>query len=152
MSKSSWDTRWSMILAVVAEWSEDTSSKYGAVIVDGRQRLLSTGFNGIPQGIKLEAKHHQRPDKHYYFIHAEVNAILNSSTPVVGCTMYVLKPPCAACAGIIINSGIKAVKFLRHHELDNKVQDPTNWRVGIEDAHIMLGEAGVRLVQIGVDG
>ena len=139
-------------MAVVSEWSEDTTSKYGAVIVDNRNRLRSTGFNGIPEGIKLEPRYHQRPDKYHYFIHAEVNAILNTSVPVVGCTMYVLKPPCAACTGVIINSGIKCVKFLKFHELNDKVVDPTNWRAGIEDAEKMLGEAGVRLVQMGVDG
>jgi len=151
MSKTSWDTRWSMILAVVSEWSEDTSSKYGAVIVDKRQRLCSTGFNGIPQGIRLEPHYHNRPDKYNYFVHAEINAILNSHLPVTGCTIYLLKPPCAQCAGAIINSGITTVKYLKRHDTDELVsgQDPTNWRVSVEDAESMLHEADVRMTQIG---
>ncbi len=153
MSKRTWDTRWSKVLAVVSEWSEDTSSKYGAVIVDKRQRLVSTGFNGIPQGIKFEAHYHNRPDKYNYFIHAEVNAVLNSHIPVAGCTIYLLKPPCAQCAGVIINSGITQVKFLRQHDMSEIIegQDPTNWRTSLEDAESMIHEAGIRMVQVGID-
>jgi dCMP deaminase len=148
---SNWDTRWSKILAVVAEWSEDTSSKYGAIIVDKRQCLRSTGFNGIPRGIKLEPHYHNRPDKYNYFVHAEVNSILNSPLSVAGCTMYLLKPPCAQCAGAIINSGITAVKYLKHHNLNEDFGKHMldTWRASIEDAESMLHEASVKLIHIG---
>jgi len=148
---NTWDTRWSKILAVVSEWSEDTSSKYGAVIVDKRQRLLSTGFNGIPSGIRFESRYHNRPDKYNYFVHAEINAILNAPLSVTGCTMYLLKPPCAQCAGAIINSGVTAVKFLKFHELnDAHVLNLDNWRMSIEDAQAMLAEASVKMIQVGM--
>ncbi len=139
-----------MILAVVSEWSEDTSSKYGAVIVDERQCIKSTGFNGLPRGIKLEPNYHCRPDKYNYFVHAEANAIFNAPLSVAGCTIYLLKPPCAQCAGAIINSGITTVKYLKHHSL-NEIEnvDATNWRVSISDAQAMLLEAGVKLVHMG---
>jgi dCMP deaminase len=152
VSKRNWDTRWSKILAVVSEWSEDTSSKYAAVIVDGRQRLRSTGFNGIPEGIKLEPSYHNRPDKYNYFVHAEINAILNSPLSVAGCTMYILKSPCAQCAGAIINSGITTIKYLKHHDLNERqALEIDNWRMSIEDAEAMIHEAGIRMVQVGVD-
>lgn len=145
-----WDTRWSKILAVVSEWSEDNSSKYGAVIVDKRQCLRSTGFNGIPRGIKLESVYHNRPDKYNYFIHAEINAILNSPLSVAGCTMYLLKPPCAQCAGAIINSGITVVKYLKYHDLSSIEElNIDNWRNSIETAQSMLVEASVKLILIG---
>jgi dCMP deaminase len=147
---SQWDTRWSKILAVVANWSEDTSSKYGAVIVDKRQCLVSTGFNGLPRGIKPDPAYHARPDKYNYFIHAEVNAILNAHIPVVGCTMYLLKTPCAPCAGAIINSGITGVKYLKHHsEKDLHGDLHGTWRMSIEDAQSMLSEASVKMIHVG---
>lgn len=150
MPKQNWDARWSKILAVVSEWSEDKSSKYGAVIIDKRQCLRSTGFNGIPRGIKLEEVYHNRPDKYNYFIHAEINAILNSPLSVAGCTMYLLKPPCAPCAGAIINSGITAVKYLRYHDLNDIVTpDLNSWRNSIETAQAMLREANVKMILLG---
>lgn len=150
MSRSSWDTRWSKILAVVSEWSEDNSSKYGAVIVDDRQCIRSTGFNGIPRGIKLEPHYHNRPDKYNYFVHAEINAILNSPLSVAGCTMYLLKSPCAQCAGAVINASISTVKFLKHHDLNERAAlEIDNWRMSLEDAEAMLHEAGVKLIHIG---
>jgi deoxycytidylate deaminase len=66
--------------------------------------------------------------------------------------MYVLKPPCAQCAGAIINSGITAIKYLKHHDLNERAAlEIDNWRMSIEDAEAMIHEAGVRMVQVGVD-
>ena len=149
---SNWDTRWSKILVVVSEWSEDRSSKYGALIIDKRQRLLSTGFNGIPEGIRLDPAYHNRPDKYNYFIHAEINAILNAPLSPAGCTMYLLKLPCAQCAGAIINSGIVRIKYLKNHDMSEAMQvdvGPATWRMSLEDAQGMLSEANVGMIHLG---
>jgi deoxycytidylate deaminase len=66
--------------------------------------------------------------------------------------MYLLKSPCAQCAGAIINAGIKEIKYLKHHDLNERqALELDNWRMSIEDAEAMIHEAGVRMVQVGVD-
>ena len=73
-------------------------------------------------------------------VHAELNAILNSSRPVEGCTIYVSLFPCNECAKAIIQSGIKAV----YYESD-KYADSDN----VIASKKMLLNAGVTLKQLG---
>ena len=44
-------------------------------------------------------------------MHAELNAILNSTKDLRGCTIYVSLFPCNECAKAIIQSGIKTVIY-----------------------------------------
>ena len=45
-------------------------------------------------------------------MHAEPNAILNSTCPLDDCTIYVTLFPCHECAKLIIQSGIKEIVFM----------------------------------------
>ena len=45
-------------------------------------------------------------------MHAEVNAILNSSARLDGATLYVSLFPCHECAKVIIQSGIKHIVYM----------------------------------------
>ena len=78
--------------------------------------------------------------KYAFVVHAELNAILNSSRPVEGCTIYVSLFPCNECAKAIIQSGIKAV----YYESD-KYADSDN----VIASKKMLLNAGVTLKQLG---
>ena len=40
-----WHKRFFDLAYLVASWSKDPSSKIGAVIVDSRNRVISTGYN-----------------------------------------------------------------------------------------------------------
>ena len=59
-----WDEYFTSILLAVTEKSQDRSSKYGAVIVDDDNRILSTGYNGLPRGIPYKEEYHNRPGKY----------------------------------------------------------------------------------------
>jgi dCMP deaminase len=50
-----------------------------------------------------------RETKYSRTIHAEVNAVLNSSGSLEGMTAYVTHPPCTNCALVLIQSGISRV-------------------------------------------
>ncbi|MDY0011050.1 MAG: deaminase, partial [Candidatus Izemoplasmatales bacterium] len=52
--------------------------------------------------------------KYAYVVHAEPNAILNSSVDLAGSRIYVTLYPCNECAKLIIQSGIKEVIYLEH--------------------------------------
>jgi dCMP deaminase len=120
MKHSDWDRRWLDLCDLVAGWSKDRSSKFGCVIVNDRQSVLSLGWNGFPRGIDDEVEsRHERPEKYLWTEHAERNAIYNAAgmgVVLAGATAYVDGVPCSDCARAIIQSGIRRVvmtdKFL----------------------------------------
>jgi dCMP deaminase len=94
--------------------SKDESTQIGAVIVGIDNEILSTGYNSFPRGMndsKIERQ--ERPEKYFWMIHAEANSIVNAArtgTSIKNSKIYLTCGiPCADCAKLIINSGIKIV-------------------------------------------
>lgn len=105
-----WDNYFMDMAELVAEKSKDPSTKVGAVIVDERNIVSGMGYNGFPRGVNDDPERYEhRPTKYKMVVHAELNAILNSTRQLVGHTLYVTHPPCHECAKAIIQSGIKRV-------------------------------------------
>lgn len=136
-----WDERFLGLARAVSHWSKDPSTKVGAVIVRPDRTLVSLGYNGFPRGTE---DYHQllndRETKLRRTVHAEVNAILTASEKLNGCTLYVTPlHPCATCAGIIIQSGIKRVvaKFAKSPKPE--------WAEDFKAAARMFKEAGVEV-------
>lgn len=142
-----WDEYFMSIARVVSSRSTDPSSKYGAVIVSRKHHVLSTGYNGLPTGVHQDLAYHSRPDKYFYWVHAEQNAIFQAAlngVRVEGATMYVLRPPCADCAKAIIQSGIIHVKYEEEHPpFDPEKFDYDNWRMGIEASAELFQKASI---------
>jgi len=94
--------------------SKDNNTQIGAVIVGRDNEILSTGYNSFPRGINdLRTERQERPEKYYWFEHAERNAIYNAARIGVSLkdsTMYLTCDMCCTdCTRGIINSGIKKV-------------------------------------------
>ena len=94
--------------------SKDQSTQIGAVIVGEDNEVLSTGYNSFPRGLDDSKQERQeRPEKYFWFEHAERNAIYNAArvgTPLKNSTIYLTSGlPCMDCARGIVNSGIKRV-------------------------------------------
>ncbi|WAR00078.1 DCTD-like protein, partial [Mya arenaria] len=90
----------------------------GACIVNEDKRIVSTGYNGMPNGCPDKDLPWGKGDpdilnnKKLYVCHAELNAVLNkNSTDVKNCTIYVSLFPCNECAKVIIQSGIKKIMY-----------------------------------------
>lgn len=95
----------------------------GAVIVK-EQRILSTGYNGVPTGIrhceevgcirnKLNIPSGERHEL-CRGLHAEQNAIVNAANfgvSLKGATLYCTTQPCLICTKMIINAGIKRIVY-----------------------------------------
>lgn len=118
-----WDKRFIGLTQYVAEWSEDTSRKVGAVIVGPENEIRSTGFNGFPRKVKNLPERNSREggEKYYWFEHAERNAIYNAARNGVnleGSRVYVNLFPCADCARGIIQAGITKVVAPKPPEID----------------------------------
>jgi dCMP deaminase len=109
-----WTSRFMDIARQVAGWSKDPHTGVGAVVVSEGGTILSTGFNGLPRGVRDHAERMTRDqgEKYLWMAHAEENAITNAAREGVrltGSTMFVTHQPCARCAGMIVNAGISCV-------------------------------------------
>jgi len=98
--------------------SKDIRTQIGAVIVGHDHEILSTGYNSYPRGINdLRNERQERPEKYYWFEHAERNAIYNAARIGVSLkdsTMYLTCGMCCTdCTRGIINAGIKKVYLER---------------------------------------
>lgn len=130
----------------VSGWSKDPSTRVGAVITDGRHRVLGLGYNGFPRGVRDEAARLvDREQKYPLTVHAELNAILNCSRrDLAGCTLYTIpRPPCPGCAAAIVQAGVQRVVCL----LPEPPANATVYHDWHPAARTALSEGGVELVQ-----
>lgn len=129
------DQMFSQICSVVAQRSTCLRSQVGALIVR-EGRIVSMGYNGPVSGMPACSK----PDDLQQVLiiagalepsgtecmgpactrslHAETNAIAfaaRAGVSVEGCTMYCSMSPCINCAKVIVNSGIKELKYLEEY-------------------------------------
>ena len=130
----------------VKEKSKDQSTKVGAVIVGQHNEILSTGYNSFPRGLDDNKQERQvRPEKYFWFEHAERNAIYNAARigiPIDGSTIYLTTSlPCSDCARGIINSGIKKVFCKKRRTLNNDEK----WEESEKKSLQMFIECGVEI-------
>ena len=124
--------------------SKDIRTQIGAVIVGSDNEIVSTGYNSFPRGINDSVDERQeRPEKYYWFEHAERNAIYNAARIGVStkdCTMYLTCGiPCADCCRGIINAGISKIVL----EGDGHGAVGTKWDESAKRSLQMFDEAGV---------
>ena len=98
----------------IAKFSKDQSTQVGAVVIGPTQEVRSMGYNGAPRGCKADEdiRGATRPEKYFWFSHAELNAITNAArvgTPLAGSTIVVTHFPCMDCARAIVQAGIVRV-------------------------------------------
>ncbi len=103
-----------MSLALVASLkSKDQSTQVGAVIIDNKSRkIVSSGYNGFPRYLDDNRIPQTRPEKYFYVVHAELNAILHAQRDLTDCTMYVTVFPCSECMKAVIQTGLKNIVYL----------------------------------------
>lgn len=146
-SRPDWDEYFLEIARIVAKRSTCLRRKVGALIVKDR-RILATGYNGTPSGIKhcieqgcLRVKLNIPSGERHELcrgLHAEQNVLLQAALYGVslrGSILYVTNQPCIICAKMIINAGIKAVVISGNYP--DKM------------ARQFLDEAGVKIGRIG---
>ena len=131
-----WDKNFLELSKTVSTFSKDPSTKVGAVIVDGDNRVISIGYNGFPKGVKDDHRLDNRDLKYDMVVHAEANALLFANAPTKGCTIYTWPfQPCSRCASLIIQAGVQRVVSVENEE--------TRWVSNFQLAHDMLAEARV---------
>lgn len=141
---------WSKYFLGIAEQvklkSKDESTQIGAVIVGKDKEVLSTGYNSFPRGLNDNLKERQeRPEKYYFMVHAEANAIVNSARigfSIKNSKMYLTCGiPCSECAKLIINAGINEVIC---KNIDDDVKGE-HWSISKKKTLEMFNECNVKL-------
>lgn len=145
--KISWDEHFINLCEVVKEKSKDESTQIGVVIVGSDKQVITTGYNSFPRGINDDLPERQeRPEKYYFFSHAETNAIINAAlngTSTKGTTMYMsCGIPCTDCTRNIINAGIKEIVCRKDQAVMN---NPEKWEEIAKRSIQMFNEAGVNV-------
>ena len=141
-----WDEYFRNIVHQVKLKSKDKYTQIGAVIVGPDNEIVSTGYNSFPRGINDDINERQeRPEKYYWFEHAERNAIYNAARIGVStrdCRMYLTCGiPCSDCTRGIINSGIRRIICERSGGAVG-----TKWDEHAERSMMMFNEAEVEVV------
>ena len=142
--RPSWDEYFMAIAQVAATRSNCRSRQVAAVLVRDC-RIISTGYNGTPRGIRncdeggCPRCNSDTPSGHdldkCLCSHAEENAIVQAAyhgIMVKGSTLYTTYSPCLLCAKMIINAGIEEVVYHARYSIDD---------VSLS----LLREAGVRV-------
>ena len=113
----SWDDYFMGVALLSAQRSKDPSTQVGACIVSPDKKIVGVGYNGFPTGCSDDALPWSREGefletKYPFVVHAELNAILNSTENLNGCSIFVALFPCNECAKAIIQSGIVEIVYL----------------------------------------
>ena len=138
-----WDEYFMGVAMLAALRSKDPNTQVGACIVSQDNIIISTGYNGLPNGCSDDEYPWDRQGtqtKYPYVVHAELNAILNANgRDLRGSRLYVALFPCNECAKAIIQSGVKEVVYLS----DKYDGEPSNVA-----SKRMMDSAGVQYHQL----
>jgi len=141
----SWDEYFMGVALLSSHRSKDPNTQVGACIVDQQNKIIGIGYNGFPIGVSDDDLSWAREaenineTKYPYVVHAEVNAVLNSTVKMDGARLYVVLFPCNECAKIVIQAGIKELIFL-----DDKYEDTDS----VKAAKKMFDMAGISYRQL----
>lgn len=146
-ARPSWDQYFMDIALKVAARSNCMKRQVAAVVVSDR-RIISTGYNGTPRGVKNcneggcprcnGFSESGRNLEECLCSHGEENAIVQASyhgIAIKDATLYTTYSPCLMCSKMIINAGIRRVVYNEAYPLN-------------DTATAMLHEAGVELVRL----
>lgn len=108
-----WGQRFIDLAITVASWSKDPSTKVGCVLVDGRRRVISMGYNGFPETCEDKPEWYaDKAIKYPTVIHAEMNAVTNATAPVAGSVAFLTHPPCVDCAKLLIANRVREIHYV----------------------------------------
>ena len=151
-SRPSWEDYFMDIAMLVAKRSTCLRRSVGAIIVKDK-RVLSTGYNGAPSGVRhcaevgcLREKRNVESGKMHELcrgIHAEQNAIIQAAyhgVSLKGASLFCTNLPCSICAKMIINAGIKEIYY--HSGYADELSEDMLQEAEIELIHLVTQQQG----------
>lgn len=129
-----WDTYFIDIAHVVSRRSNCLRRQVAAVVVRDR-RIISTGYNGTPRGIRNcidggcprcagDSASGENLGE-CICAHAEENAIVQAAfhgISILGGTLYSTLSPCLLCCKMIINAGVTEVVFEQEYQFSRQAR------------------------------
>ncbi len=135
--KTTWLNNFFLVADLFATFSKDPSTKVGAVIIDDKMRVVSTGFNGFPRLVDdAQVRYEDRELKLLMTLHAEQNAILSATQDLTEKCIIITHPPCARCTAQIIQCPITDIRCKKAENFDR-------WKKDMELSQQMITEAGI---------
>ena len=131
--------------------SHHPSVKVGAVLVSADGKELVSSSNGFAAGVdRCRAERYNDGHKSLWINCAEQLALAHAARlglTLEGTRLYVTVNPCAICAGLIAEAGIREVyvpvdALRRYADLKDK------WKESLEIGLIKLTEAGVNVIAV----
>jgi len=112
-----WNTYFMNIAKMIALKSKDKKKQVGAILVSlSNNRIISSGYNGLPSGIDDNINWNDRDLVHSMIIHAEMNCILYAENKFENSILYSTLSPCKDCIKIIAAAKIKKVIYLNEYK------------------------------------
>ena len=146
--RPSWPEYFMAITRMVAKRSTCLRRSVGAILVKDK-RILATGYNGAPAGLKhcaevgclRENTSIPSGTRHELCrgLHAEQNAIIQAAyhgIPINGAVLYCTNKPCVICSKMIINAGIKKIYYEEGY--DDPLSDQMLNEANIEISRLQL--------------
>jgi dCMP deaminase len=152
------DTYFMRMAELAATRSTCLRRNVGAVVVK-EKRVLTTGYNGAPKGLKHCAEvgcvrltnNIESGTRHELCrgVHAEQNAVIQAAyfgVSIKDSTIYTTNYPCVMCAKILVNAGVREIvcrddyvdalsrKVLEESNMTVRLYEPTIDRVRVERA------------------
>lgn len=90
----------------------------GCVLVDLKGRILATGYNGVPRGVRHCVDHPcpgafaPRGADLCQAVHAESNALIQCKTPDLIYACYTTHVPCLRCMKELMNTSCQQIFYL----------------------------------------
>lgn len=141
-----WTIRYMDLAKDISTWSQDPSTKVGAVVVGQNGQIVCQGYNGFPRGVKdSQDRLNVREEKYKYMVHAEMNCIYNAchnGSSLKDTTLYVYGlPVCSECAKGVAQVGISKVIMQHPKEI------PNTWSEKFLITKTIFLESGVKFIR-----
>jgi dCMP deaminase len=139
----SWDKYFMDMAIFISKRSPDSQTQHGSIIVDINKHIIGTGYNAPAKGLDITKLPNVRPQKYPFFIHSEINAIINmtlSPSNFNWLKIYVTGVPCIPCLSALINSNIKEIVYnpSRGWSFTDEFK---------EDFDFLIEQSGIKLIQ-----
>jgi dCMP deaminase len=133
----------------IAQNSTDRSTKIGAILFHPEFDYDQiVGWNHLTRGIPDDDRHNSRPEKYFFYEHAERSVLFtaaNKGFRTADCHLYTTGIPCADCARGVVEAGISRVVVWKR---GSGLEQTDRWYASITAGKEILESAGIEIVEV----
>lgn len=130
MNRPSQDQYFMEMARLVASRSNCYRRQVGCVMVDAENRVLSTGYNGVPRDLPhcepgKCPRENKNPGSNLHqclAVHSEINALIQAANPDKIFKVYVTHSPCLNCTVALLNTLCYEIIFDHRYPSDGLEQ------------------------------